>query len=167
MKKPVAAQSLGLLLLLLLTTLSGCDRSMEEHDQTTKSAATRFLDSEGRAWTPADWQAKWLVVNYWATWCGPCRKEVPELNRFDTDYANIAKVVAINFDGTRGEQLREDRQALGIQVTVLADDVANYYQLPRSSVLPVTYIINPKGELKTTLVGPQTAAEIAKHIIEL
>ena len=52
------------------------------------------------------WDGRWLVVNYWAEWCAPCRTEIPELNELHHDRVNHGLVVlGVNWDGFTGEKL--------------------------------------------------------------
>ncbi|MEQ7919292.1 TlpA disulfide reductase family protein [Xanthomonas sp. WHRI 1810A] len=110
----------------------------------------------------------WLVVNYWAEWCGPCRTEIPELNSLSQQMKDQqVSVFGVNFDGLQGNDLKAATQALGIQFTVLAQDPAEQYDLPKSEALPVTYIIDDKGKVRETLMGEQTAAGVAQKVAEL
>jgi thiol-disulfide isomerase/thioredoxin len=110
----------------------------------------------------------WLVVNYWAEWCGPCRTEIPELNTLSQQMKDQrVSVFGVNFDGLQGDDLKAATKALGIQFTVLAQDPAEQYDLPKSEALPVTYIIDDKGKVRETLMGEQTAAGVAQKLTEL
>jgi len=123
------------------------------------------LDQNGNAVKAEQIEGRWLVVNYWAEWCGPCRTEIPELNAAAKDWqAQGITVLGVNFDGLRGDELKKASQALGIDFTVLADDPAERYDLPRSEALPVTYIIDDKGKVREQLMGEQTAEGLAEKI---
>mgnify|MGYP000846030684 CR=1 FL=1 len=116
------------------------------------------LDQHGRKVTAEQLQGQWLVINYWAQWCKPCRTEIPELNLLNEQLKNRqAQVIGVNFDALQGEPLREAADSFDIRFTVLASDPAQRYGLPRNDVLPVTYIVDPKGALRERLVGEQTA----------
>ena len=116
------------------------------------------LDQNGNAVKAEQIEGRWVVLNYWAEWCGPCRTEIPELNAAAKDWqAQGITVLGVNFDGLRGDELKKASQALGIDFTVLADDPAERYDLPRSEALPVTYIIDDKGKVREQLMGEQTA----------
>lgn len=110
----------------------------------------------------------WLVINYWAEWCGPCRTEIPELNALATQLKDKqVSVFGVNFDGLQGDDLKSASKALGIGFTVLAQDPADHYDLPHSEALPVTYIIDDKGKVRDTLLGEQTAAGVSKRLATL
>lgn len=121
--------------------LGGCgaDYGVDQHGNTVKAEQ---IDGH------------WLVLNYWAEWCGPCRTEIPELNAAAKQWeAQGIKVVGVNFDGLQGQDLKQAAETLGIAFTVLAQDPAERYELPRSEALPVTYIIDDKGKVREQLMG--------------
>jgi len=144
-------------LLLITLLLAACgDKPVEQAG----------LDQHGQAVAASRLQGKWLVINYWAIWCAPCRKEIPELNQLAQQLAGQVEV-AVNFDGKQGEALAKEADELGITFTVLAQDPAKRFNLPRSTALPVTYLIDPGGKLRQTLLGEQTAAGIRQHLVLL
>ncbi|MEK1904161.1 MAG: TlpA disulfide reductase family protein [Pseudomonas sp.] len=126
------------------------------------------VDQHARKVPAAQLEGQWLVINYWAEWCGPCRTEIPELNRLDDQLqGRHARVLGVNFDALQGNDLSEAADALGIRFTVLALDPAQRLELPRSDVLPTTYIIDDKGTLRERLVGEQTAAGLQAKLAKL
>jgi len=145
-------------LLLLTLLLCACGE---------KPAQNAGVDQHGQPVAVARLQGQWLVINYWAIWCAPCRKEIPELNQLAEQLAGQVEVFAVNFDGKQGEALAKDADALGIAFTVLAEDPAKRFNLPRSSALPVTYLIDPSGKLRQTLLGEQTAAGLLEQLHRL
>ena len=118
-------------------------------DQSGQKVASERLDG------------KWFVLNYWAEWCGPCRTEIPELNALAEQLkGQKIGVFGVNFDGVQGEELKSASNKLGIAFTVLAQDPAERFELPRSEALPVTYIVDDKGKVREQLMGEQTAAGV-------
>ena len=110
-------------------------------------------------------QGQWLVINYWAQWCAPCRTEIPQLNQLAQELAGqSALVLGVNFNALQGDKLTQAVADMGIQFRVLAQDPAARYQLPRSEVLPVTYIVDGQGKLRERLVGEQTAAGLSARL---
>ena len=108
-------------------------------------------------------RGRWVVINYWAEWCKPCIKEIPELNELAREYPDLA-VVGVNFDGAEGEELANQISQLGIAFPVLAEDPAARLGIPRPAVLPTTLILDPQGKLAQTLVGPQTLESLAQAV---
>jgi thiol-disulfide isomerase/thioredoxin len=100
-------------------------------------------------------QGQWVVVNYWAKWCKPCIKEIPELNALDSKYPQVA-VFGVNYDGVTGDELAQQVDELNIGFPTLPQDPATELGTDRPMVLPTTLVLNPDGRLVQTLVGPQT-----------
>lgn len=131
--------------------LAGCaeDAGVDQHGR--KVAADRF-------------HGQWLVINYWAEWCAPCRTEIPQLNLLAEQLKGEAEVFGVNFDGLQGEELAKGAEALGIRFTVLATDPAPRFDLPRTEALPVTYIVDPSGKVRDRLLGEQNAEGLRKRL---
>ncbi|MBL6715927.1 MAG: TlpA family protein disulfide reductase [Pseudomonadales bacterium] len=105
-------------------------------------------------------RGQWLFVNYWAEWCGPCLEEIPELNAFHGE-ANGAQVLGINFDQVGPEVMAQQASQLAITFPLALGDPGTLLGVSAPEVLPSTYVIDPKGTLRTVLVGPQDAASLA------
>jgi thiol-disulfide isomerase/thioredoxin len=103
----------------------------------------------------AQYKGQWVFVNYWAEWCKPCIKEIPELNQLHAAHDNVT-VLGVNFDGEIGEALREQEQTLGVEFPTLPYDPSAELGIERPKALPTTVIINPAGEVIDVLIGPQT-----------
>jgi thiol-disulfide isomerase/thioredoxin len=119
------------------------------------------IDQDGHKVAAGRLDKQWLVLNYWAEWCGPCRTEIPQLNALAEELkGKKIGVFGVNFDNVQGEELKSASEKLGIKFTVLAQDPAELFDLPRSEALPVTYIIDNKGKVREQLMGEQTAAGV-------
>lgn len=126
------------------------------------------IDQNGQKVASERLDKQWKVINYWAEWCGPCRVEIPELNALEKQLqGQSVGVFGVNFDGLQGKELSDAATALGITFTVLAQDPADVFDLPRSEALPVTYILDEKGKVQAQLMGEQTAAGVMAKIKEL
>lgn len=125
-------------------------------------------DSRGQPVTANSLEGQWLVLNYWATWCGPCRREIPELNAFAAQMATQGvQVLGVNFDQLQGENLTQAADSMGITYRVLAQDPADTLKLPGTEGLPVTFVLDPQRKLRATLLGEQTAAGLAQRVAAL
>jgi thiol-disulfide isomerase/thioredoxin len=141
-----------LIVAVAVVSLAGCARPELE-----------LADGSGASWQ--QWQGQWLIINYWAEWCAPCRKEIPELNELHRDGAEAGVVVlGVNFDGLRGEALTAVMERMGVEFPVLVDDPRERWQQPQPAVLPSTFIVDPDGELLDVLVGPQTYESLARAV---
>ena len=126
------------------------------------------VDQHGRKVAAEQLEGQWMVINYWAEGCKPCRTEIPELNRLAVALEGQgARVLGVNFDALQGEALSKAAEAFAIRFTVLAQDPAARFELPRNDVLPVTYIVDADGRLRERLVGEQTAAGLLEHLQQL
>ena len=107
-------------------------------------------------------RGKWVVINYWADWCPPCIKEIPELNKLNAKYSNELNVFLFNFDRLEGEELKNQLKKIDAKVPSLITDPQSIYNFTIPESLPVTFVINKKGELSNILQGPQTLEEMEK-----
>jgi thiol-disulfide isomerase/thioredoxin len=141
-----------LLATLVSLALAGCGKPEVE-----------LADGGGASWD--QWQGQWLLINYWAEWCAPCRKEIPELNRLHSDgqTANVV-VLGVNFDGLRGRALTELMEKLNIRFPVLVNDPGARWERSPPTVLPSTLVIDPEGVLREVLVGPQSYESLARAV---
>ncbi|WP_338050236.1 TlpA disulfide reductase family protein [Pseudomonas typographi] len=125
-------------------------------------------DQNGQAVTAAQLKGQWLVLNYWADWCGPCRTEVPQLNALAEQLkGQPVQVLGVNFDNLKGDELRQAIASLGIRYRVLVDDPAPRFDLPNNEGLPVTYLIDTQGKVRAQLLGEQTAQGIKAKLAQL
>lgn len=123
-------------------------------------------DQHGREVTREALQGRWLIINYWAQWCAPCRREVPELNALAAENPAIA-VLGVNYDGLTEDELQREVDAMGIRFTVLQKDPSEHFQFQRPAALPATYLIDPKGEMREQLTGEQNASSLLARLHSL
>lgn len=144
------------LLVLALSTLAlaGCAPGASETQSVGPVAS--FHDGSTRAWSSFD--GDYLLVNYWAEWCKPCRKEIPELN--ELDHEEGISVVGVNFDGIRGDELLDLMARLNVEFPVALEDPREVWGVDPIEVLPTTIVVDPAGQAKQVLIGPQTAATL-------
>lgn len=127
------------------------------------SAANGFIlkDMKGKTHTQESYQGKWLVVNYWATWCPPCQEEIPDLIALHEKRKDIAIVgVALEYKDAKEVRAFVDDNLMSYPI-VLGDDKL-LQQIGPAEVLPTTYIFNPKGKLAKVRRGLITRQYIEK-----
>tara|TARA_B100002052_G_scaffold183347_1_gene167033 strand:- start:1348 stop:1809 length:462 start_codon:yes stop_codon:yes gene_type:complete len=113
-----------------------------------------------------DFLGRWLIVNYWADWCPPCIKEMPELENFYNANEDKALVLTYNFDRLEGEELQSQIVRFGVNVPSILTDPGILFGWEAPPSLPATYIINPEGILIHTLIGPQTQKSLEALIFD-
>ena len=98
---------------------------------------------------------QWVMINYWADWCPPCLKEMPELVAFAEANKDV-NVFAFNFDQLEGEDLDYEIKKFGVDITSILSHPRDIWGIESPASLPATYFINPKGEIVKSLFRPQT-----------
>jgi len=105
-------------------------------------------------------RGKWVVLNYWATWCAPCRKEIPELSALHDSDDNIV-VLGLAFEDTDVSVFDEFLEEFKPSYEILLVDVAAPPEpFGTPMVLPKTIILNPQGVPVKTFLGPVTQEDI-------
>lgn len=101
----------------------------------------------------ADYQGKWVVLNFWATWCAPCREEMPSLDRLQAAMPQIA-VVPVATGRNDPPAIRRFFDEAGVSnLTTLRDPKSVLSRQMAVMALPVTVILNPEGQEVARLIG--------------
>jgi thiol-disulfide isomerase/thioredoxin len=121
-------------------------------------------DTQGNKIDPKQWQNHWVLVNYWASWCEPCYKEIPALNQFYRLHHDHVLLYGVNYDGLTTDDLRQAIQKMDIEFPVFTVNPAQVLHIGETEVLPTTFVFNPQGRLVKTLIGPQTVKSLEKEV---
>ena len=133
-------------------------------DADTGTPALRIDTLDGATYDLADRRGTWVVVNFWATWCAPCLKEMPELSALDAMNEHI-EVVGLAYEDIEVDAMREflaDHPVVYPIAILDTYDPPADFDTPRG--LPMTYLIAPDGMVAKQVVGPVTAREIEDAI---
>lgn len=138
--------------------------AVQAAEQQPYSTDVSFLDLEGKPHKLSQYEGKWLVLNYWATWCPPCRAEIPDLIMFHEQHKDDkAVVVGVNVEDLPIADLKSfiDDNMMSYPVVV-----ADNYQTPWGNIpgLPVTFLFRPDGSLAAQQTGMITAEAIESYI---
>jgi thiol-disulfide isomerase/thioredoxin len=132
-----------------------------------------FQDATGKARTLADWRGRTVLLNLWATWCVPCRKEMPSLEALEQRLGGPGfEVVTINIDTRDPEKPKTWLKEVGIgKLAFYADPAAKTFQdlksVGRAFGMPTTLLIDPNGCEIGTIAGPaEWASDDAIKLIE-
>jgi thiol-disulfide isomerase/thioredoxin len=131
-----------------------------------------FQDSTGKALTLDHWRGRTVLLNLWATWCVPCRKEMPALDALESKLGGPQfEVVAINIDTRDTDKPRAWLKDVGIErLGYYADRSAKVFQdlkiVGRAAGMPTTILVDPAGCEIGTVAGPaEWASEDALRLI--
>ena len=130
-------------------------------------ADTKFLlkDTAGIQHQLSNYKGKWVLVNYWATWCPPCLEEVPDLvNLYDHRKKKDLMVLGVVFDYKSVKDVNDYVDDMLMSYPIILGDDAVSTQIGSAEVLPTTFIYNPKGELVKIKRGLITKQYIEKII---
>lgn len=176
-------RNLAFPLLLALGVLAGCKRdSPAAAPQTAAPVATpkaatsnptkpdkafpslQVKTLDGKTFDLAAQRGKWTIVNFWATWCGPCLKEMPELSALDAMREHIV-VVGLAYEDNTEDAMRAFLEKHPVVYPIALVDVYNPpadFDTPRG--LPFTYLIGPDGAVVKKYTGPVSARMLEEDI---
>ncbi len=130
-----------------------------EQDQTKKHQNGQKL---------SDYRGKWLLINFWAEWCAPCLKEIPELNKLyqARDQLNL-ELIGVSYDPLSHQQINAIVNKWSILYPIMATEPVPILPFSLPNSLPGNYLINPDGEVVAKLKGEQSYESITKLLITL
>jgi len=123
--------------------------------------AFSIRDIEGKTHSLAAYKGKWVIVNYWATWCPPCLEEIPDLIALHEKRKDMV-ILGVAMDYKDAKEIRAfvDDNLMSYPV-ILGDDKVTR-QIGPADVLPTTFIFNPQGQLAKVRRGLITRQYIEK-----
>lgn len=119
-----------------------------------------FVGADGKAATLADWKGRVVLLNLWATWCPPCRAEMPSLDRLQAAHGSKGfEVVTVNLDSRDPERPKSFLAEIGVSALVHRTDASlgifkTLQKLGLARGLPTTILIDRQGCEVATLAGP-------------
>ena len=126
--------------------------------------ALQIATLDGAQYDLAAHRGKWVVINFWATWCKPCVKEMPDLSALDAMRDHI-EVLGLAYDDSEPQDIRAFLQKHPVAYPIAIVDTFDppkAFATPRG--LPTTYLIAPDGKVAKKFMGPITASDIEAAI---
>ncbi len=166
--------------LMALMLLSGCGLQADDASHSVEAKAEQTADMEGVEGTAPAFKAtafdgsdvainaamdkKLYVINFWATWCPPCRAEMPELNEFAKKHDGEVTFYAINLQEPK-ETVDKFLKDNGYTMPVLLDLNGEAADIYRVRAIPTTYVIDRDGTILLKKIGGTTAAELETALL--
>lgn len=124
-----------------------------------------FRDISGRQHNLVDYRGKWVLVNFWATWCPPCLKEIPDLMALHNEHKDKDLIViGIATDYNNPKLVTDFARDHRISYPVVLGNDAIVAQIGRVEGLPMTYMFNPQGKMVAYNVGALTKKAVEGYI---
>lgn len=112
---------------------------------------------DGKQMKLSDYKGKKVILNFWATWCPPCKAEIPDLEKFYTSYKD-KDVIILGVDLTQSEKsqntVKEFVKSYGITYSVPLDIEGSVSEMYKVTGIPTSYIIDTQGIIRQKVVGP-------------
>jgi peroxiredoxin len=117
--------------------------------------AARTLDARPRVKTLADYQGQVVLLNVWATWCAPCRDEMPSMQALHESYgASGLRIVAVSVDSPGDEQkIRDFARQFGLTFEILHDPSGEIQRIYQTTGVPESFLIGPDGVIRKKVIG--------------
>lgn len=114
-------------------------------------------DIEGRTHNSADWRGKVVLVNFWATWCGPCRTEIPQLIEMQEHYRDHLVVLGVSVDQAPVEAVKSFATELGINYPIVMVTAELEKLFPRPEAIPSLFVLDRESRLVQRHIGLNSA----------
>lgn len=124
----------------------------------------KVTDTNGKTHTLAGYKGKWVLVNYWATWCPPCLEEIPDLIGLHENKKNNLVVIGIALDYRNAKQVTDFAEGLLVNYPIVLGNPPIVNQIGPIQGLPTTYLYNPDGKMVAQQVGAITRASVENYI---
>lgn len=128
------------------------------------AAGFSVTDLKGRTHTLDGYRGKWVLVNYWATWCPPCLEEIPDLIDLHEFNKNRLVVIGVALDFRSAKQIADFAEQMKMSYPIVLGDKKVTDQIGPVQGLPTTYLFNPQGKLVAQQVGPLTREAVEAYI---
>jgi len=124
----------------------------------------RAVDLDGRDVSLATWQGRVVVINVWATWCPPCRREIPALAAIQDRYRDRVLVIGLLQDNVTDEFVRAFGRSVHINYPVVRSTFEIESRFPQILAIPMTFIVDAAGRLAAMYAGELDPVEFERDL---
>jgi thiol-disulfide isomerase/thioredoxin len=124
-------------------------------------------DTKGNNFTEKNTKGKYLVINFWASWCTPCLKEIPAFVEFYKENSGHVEILGLDFEPVNIEVINEFVERFSINYPIILYSHINDTEFNKFGEIvgmPTTIIYSPEGELLQTFMGEITVEDLNKYI---
>ena len=135
--------------------------------ETVSEVTFTLTDTEGSVFTEKNTRGKYLVVNFWATWCTPCLKEIPAFVEFYNQNSNHVEILGLDYEPVNLPVINDfvERFSINYPIILYTDtNDSEYSKFGEIVGMPTTLIYSPDGELIRTFMGEVTIEDLDKYI---
>jgi len=133
--------------------------------QSRQAPALTLRDVNGRSLTLAGYKGKLVLVNFWATWCTPCRTEIPDLIKFQRQYRNHGlRIIGITYPPEKLSEVRRFARALKVNYRIAIGTKATKALFTMSETLPLTVVIDRDGVVREVIEGIMYSDEFDEKV---
>jgi thiol-disulfide isomerase/thioredoxin len=135
--------------------------SASANDETVENFS--FKDIEGKTHQFSEYRGKWVIVNYWGTYCPPCLDEIPDLISISDKYKDKVVVLGMDAGGTPSNELKEFAEENFMNYPIAPVQESTLTAFGIIMAIPTSYIITPDGKLAETIIGPIDRQSVEQH----
>ena len=145
------------------------DDAANDEPESSDASGVALIDLDGNSIALSDFKGEIVVLNFWASWCPPCRQEMPDLNELDQLFKESGEAVFISVNLTDGQreteaQARQYMEDNGFGFTVLIDDRGLLASQFNITAIPQTFVLDRDGNISGTILGATTANAILDKV---
>jgi len=121
--------------------------------QETKAPQFELKDLDGRTVRLSDYQGKVVLINFWATWCPPCRAEMPDLVRLQREHGKDLQIIGVTYPPEKKARVRRFARSLKVNYPIILGTREIKARFSSEETLPLTVVINRDGKVSDIISG--------------